>query len=53
MTTENIYLMAIKLYLMRLNINKYNEWVHGVSVEIELKMYWQGCKKFNIFKPCT
>jgi len=31
------------------------EWVHalGVSVEIELKMDWQGCKKFNIFKPYT
>jgi len=30
-------------------LNKMSE----VSTHIELKMDWQGCKKFNIFKSCT
>jgi len=32
-----------------------NEGVHelGFSVKTELKLYWHGCKKSNIFKSCT
>jgi len=47
-----LYWYDVKLLNLDYILTKFNnEWVHalGVSVEIELKMDWQGCKKFYIF----